>query len=303
MAKPEKRNRARELRAEGWSVRRIAIELGVAKSSVSVWVRDIPCERPERPRRPRPRRIRPRPEEEAVEVCTRWCPRCAQDLPATAFNWSQGSGYQGWCRDCFREYFRARGDFHRRQVARTQAIRSKRAQSIVLDALRASPCVDCGEQDLLVLEFDHLGDKVAGVATLLAAKGRVDALVEEIKKCEVVCVNCHRRRTARRAGWRRADSDRRSRLDGLTPSVQRNLAFVYRTLEANGCTDCREHDIVVLDFDHLGPKRSPVPYLAWQGASLRRVIAEVRQCEVRCANCHRRRTLAVGGSYRLAAAA
>jgi hypothetical protein len=41
-------NRARELRAQAWTLLEIATELGVAKSSVSVWVRDVEFE-------PRPR--------------------------------------------------------------------------------------------------------------------------------------------------------------------------------------------------------------------------------------------------------
>jgi transcriptional regulator with XRE-family HTH domain len=35
------RERARELRAEAWTLQEIADELGVAKGSVSVWVRDV----------------------------------------------------------------------------------------------------------------------------------------------------------------------------------------------------------------------------------------------------------------------
>jgi len=40
------RAKARELRAQGLSYNKIAAELGISKSSVSLWVRDIPC--PER---------------------------------------------------------------------------------------------------------------------------------------------------------------------------------------------------------------------------------------------------------------
>jgi transposase-like protein len=39
--KDEERQQARRLRVEGWSLARIARELGVAKSSVSVWVRGL----------------------------------------------------------------------------------------------------------------------------------------------------------------------------------------------------------------------------------------------------------------------
>lgn len=45
-AKDDLRERARELRLQGWTYDRIEAELGCSKSSVSLWVRDLP--RPER---------------------------------------------------------------------------------------------------------------------------------------------------------------------------------------------------------------------------------------------------------------
>jgi transcriptional regulator with XRE-family HTH domain len=39
--KTDERRRARELRIEGWSVKDIERELGVSRSSVSIWVRDV----------------------------------------------------------------------------------------------------------------------------------------------------------------------------------------------------------------------------------------------------------------------
>ncbi|MFE5510963.1 hypothetical protein ACFQ9J_10170 [Streptomyces sp. NPDC056529] len=47
-AKDDLRARARELRLEGWTYDRIQLELGCSKSSISLWVRDLP--KPERKR-------------------------------------------------------------------------------------------------------------------------------------------------------------------------------------------------------------------------------------------------------------
>ena len=69
--------------------------------------------------------------------------------------------------------------------------------------LREHPCVDCGESDPVVLEFDHLGDKKFGIADGIRNRNWQDVL-DEIAKCEVVCANCHRRRTAKRGGFIRA---------------------------------------------------------------------------------------------------
>jgi hypothetical protein len=52
----------------------------------------------------------------------------------------------------------------------------------------------------VVLEFDHLRDKVANISKLVHLGADWETTLAEIAKCEVVCANCHRRRTARRAG-------------------------------------------------------------------------------------------------------
>jgi hypothetical protein len=57
--KLEERARARELRAEGWTMPDIAVELGVSRSSVSLWTRDVPFDPAAARRSPRTDR-RPR---------------------------------------------------------------------------------------------------------------------------------------------------------------------------------------------------------------------------------------------------
>jgi hypothetical protein len=64
--------------------------------------------------------------------------------------------------------------------------------------LNEHPCVDCGESNPLVLDFDHLRDKIDDVANMVAAARPWEEIQNEIAKCEVCCANCHARRTARR---------------------------------------------------------------------------------------------------------
>ena len=63
-------------------------------------------------------------------------------------------------------------------------------------------CVDCGESDPVVLEFDHIADKKAAVTTMVWGGLLWTSIEREIAKCEVRCVNCHRRRTAVQQGFR-----------------------------------------------------------------------------------------------------
>lgn len=59
---------------------------------------------------------------------------------------------------------------------------------------------------------------------------------------------------------------------------------------STGCVDCGETDPVVLDFDHKDPATKQFNIGA-HGASYgwARTLEEIAKCDVRCANCHRRR--------------
>jgi len=61
-------------------------------------------------------------------------------------------------------------------------------------------CKDCGKQyPHYVMDFDHLHDKVDGVAQLAQKTVSLETLRAEIEKCDIVCANCHRERTWRRS--------------------------------------------------------------------------------------------------------
>ena len=82
--------------------------------------------------------------------------------------------------------------------------RQRRDEQVALahDYLRAHPCVDCGERDIRLLEFDHIAGatKVMPISILLGRRNTA-TLLAEIAKCDVRCVNCHRRRTAEAFQW------------------------------------------------------------------------------------------------------
>lgn len=72
--------------------------------------------------------------------------------------------------------------------------------------LSVHPCVDCGESDTDVLDFDHRDatQKLDEISRMLGPHVWEEVL-EEIEKCDVRCGNCHRRRTAAQFGWVRED--------------------------------------------------------------------------------------------------
>lgn len=127
---------------------------------------------------------------------TRRCARCGRLLPITEFNLSSRYERQYWCRTCQSSYYAERSAHHKTLVAKNSAVYSARNRAFVNEYLLQHPCVDCGETDVLVLEFDHIRDKRANVSSLRSCG--LEQLIAEIAKCEVRCVNCHRRKTAER---------------------------------------------------------------------------------------------------------
>ncbi|MDE3102721.1 MAG: hypothetical protein KGJ98_10850 [Chloroflexota bacterium] len=64
------------------------------------------------------------------------------------------------------------------------------------------PCTDCGKLfPIAAMQWDHLpGYQKSGDISAMTRVTREEVL-EELAKCELVCVNCHALRTLRRAGW------------------------------------------------------------------------------------------------------
>ena len=273
------------LRRADWPLRRIALELGVSLSSVSTWVRDIPVAA-STARQVTETSAAHVPAEEGTQCCG----RCHQELPLAAFSRHPTRGRQWWCKECFRAYFQARGDLHRRQSEGARQKRRRVARQFVDQYLKSHPCRDCGEGDVAVLEFDHVRSKVTDVSVLIAEGWSVPRIQREIERCEVVCANCHRRRTATRSPSWRTDPPSLEGSIRHTPGERRNMLHIHKVLSASACVDCGCSDLVVLEFDHIGNKRANVVHLARNGCALETLRREIAECEIRCANCHRRRT-------------
>ena len=276
---------------------------------------------------------------------------------------------QDHCRVCHAAYRRQhylnnREAYIKREVARMKGYREQN-RVLLVEYLRSHPCVDCGEANPVVLDFDHVDPATKRLEVVkLAAHKPWHQVVAEIEKCEVRCACCHRRRTAKQFGWRRArpistsgpipvevsfptsaaalgvavgsrtcvtcritqpmeefalknaatdlrstkckacqrlyarghySDNRQSYLDKarLRRARERDRFDIYLRMYflAHPCVDCGDRDPLVLEFDHRDPgtKTATVNVLVraqnWVG-----MLSEIAKCDVRCANCHRRRT-------------
>jgi hypothetical protein len=147
--------------------------------------------------------------DEANDERLRRCGRCRELRPIELFAWRRKAREQrdNYCAGCRAEYKREhyaanRSRYIARARTRKRAVAAERAAYLVA-LFRVRPCVDCGKTDPLVLEFDHLGDRSFDISKGLRDRNW-SSVLDEIAKCEVVCANCHRRRTASRGRFARA---------------------------------------------------------------------------------------------------
>jgi len=146
------------------------------------------------------------------------CWACGETKPHSAFAFANRylGTLQGHCRICHAGFRRAhylanKADYVRRAMAQVRARLHENRHQMVRYFL-AHPCVGCGETDPVVLEFDHRdpAKKVMAVTAMVVRRRWASVLVE-IDKCDVRCVNCHRRRTAQQFSWGKLS--RRPRMD------------------------------------------------------------------------------------------
>ena len=147
------------------------------------------------------------PEELQLLVTTKSCANqdCSEINPQSISNFNKRAkspdGLQIYCKTCNSDKLKAHYKNQPERYKEKNKRRKRSRQEFIIAYLLGHPCIDCGESDIVVLEFDHVrGSKRKELATLVLDGVSLETLKEEIAKCDVVCANCHRRRTAKRLG-------------------------------------------------------------------------------------------------------
>lgn len=121
-------------------------------------------------------------------------------------NKKSGSRYS-WCHECHKAY---RREYYQKNKAKiveqdnlTSSERKRRNRQYVWDYYKANPCIDCGNGNPIVLQFDHKDDveKVLNISQMTSGKWSIENIIKEIAKCDVRCANCHHIRTAEQQDW------------------------------------------------------------------------------------------------------
>jgi len=137
------------------------------------------------------------------------CSSCKEIKEFNEFHRSSKSkdNYQSRCKICNKEQ---RKEYYKTAIGKNNNLDAGRRQrhknrTKLIEYLKSHPCIRCGETDIVVLEFDHRdpNTKVANISKLVR-NSSWKKIQEEIDKCDVLCANDHKRRTADQFGWLKA---------------------------------------------------------------------------------------------------
>lgn len=132
---------------------------------------------------------------------TKRCRRCHRYWNLSEFNQSSTTkdGFQPNCRICQKNL---NSEYAQKKI---EAKRARRAivRAKLYDYLLLNPCKDCGESDPVVLQFDHRDPtlKKGNVSEMVQQAHTWCQIRAEIDKCDVVCANCHTKRTSKQFNW------------------------------------------------------------------------------------------------------
>jgi len=195
-------------------------------------------------------------------------------------------GLSASCREC--KKLRDSACYQKFRKDRIGKVRQRtlKNQAVLGDIKTQNGCHRCGLKDnrSWLFDFDHLGDKQNLVSRMIGHK--LDAVLDEASKCQVLCSNCHRAVTYQR---RNGTSDPVASKKALQiPVVMKNWQAMLE-FKARPCLDCGlTFHFAAMDCDHRDPKtKTGDPATLFRNGAHEAFMAELEKCDPVCSNCHR----------------
>lgn len=141
----------------------------------------------------------------------RRCSTCKKNKKEITDNFykKKKGGWEPSCIPCLKKKSKKYYHSNSKRAKKSSTISRKKRQfiskSYVFNYLKIHPCIDCGESNILTLEFDHINpkNKKYNISWLVTQGCPIPLIKKEIKKCEVRCANCHKIKTSKQQGWYR----------------------------------------------------------------------------------------------------
>jgi len=179
-----------------------------------------------------------------------------------------------WCKDCQLTYT------NNWRISRLKWLQNLKSNT---------PCIDCGQiYEPYCMDYDHIserGQKNKSITKMILDNTPQKIILEEIKKCELVCVICHKIRT----------NNRFNEILGLNrkyPShVQRNINIINEFKNKPCVICCQLYDLFNMELDHVDSSTKLYNVCQLKSRKLKILNTELAKCQVLCALCHRRKSI------------
>lgn len=136
---------------------------------------------------------------------TKHCKKCNKNKLVTNFR-KKGNSLQAYCIACNKAYQK---EHYQKHKANYKADALERKWKIRYNALMyvmeyaQDGCSVCGETDFITLEFDHIDPtiKTMNIGQMVSSGYSIKRISEELEKCQILCANCHRKKTSEQFNW------------------------------------------------------------------------------------------------------
>jgi len=129
-----------------------------------------------------------------IKMEEKTCQKCKKSLPINFYykNKRRKDGLQDYCKKCKKAQDSKSFQNHKSKWVKHYSQKAKEKKHW-FDSLRAKErCQKCGENRYYVLDYHHIDPegKIKEISSLVWSVKK-EKVLEEIKKCVVLCKNCH----------------------------------------------------------------------------------------------------------------
>ncbi len=133
------------------------------------------------------------------------CSKCGKRIALKNFylrkSGLRSGSYYEKCKDCMKSRGRLYYHQNRKRQLKLAILRRNKYRDIMrvyINKIKDVPCMDCGNKfPPCAMDFDHRvkKDKEIDVGRMINGGWSKEKVDKEVKKCDIVCSNCHRIRT------------------------------------------------------------------------------------------------------------
>jgi hypothetical protein len=198
-------------------------------------------------------------------------------------------GYAYWCKDCCKQYMYNR--YHKDLEKSREQTNKRRAERVkwFRDLKSNIPCADCGMiYEPCCMDYDHVpekGLKHKVVSKMVLDNTPINKILEEIDKCDLVCLLCHNKRTSDRF------DEKLGKERKYKKNTQRNINIINK-FKNNACVICKnKYELCNMQVDHIDPSTKLYDVCQLKNHKTETLILELAKCQVICAMCHRLKSI------------